>query len=415
MKLNLEIRPILSALLRSKTGAILVALQVAISLAILANAVYIVQLRLEVVARPSGLTEENDLFSVNISNRKPAEHAEQIATQKQDEATIRGISGVLGVTRASQTPLSRAGSTTGIALDRKQVSTNANVSMYITSESVMKLWGLKLAEGRDFNQGEFLEIDESTSKEFPDVVIITKALAEKIFPGQASVVGKTIYFGTGDDANGTRIIGVLERLQTHGAQVGIKGEISVILPARLSNSPYAKYSVRAEPGQRERVMKDVEMAIRKASATPLIINMRSLQEDRSRRYRADNGLAWMLIAVCVLLLLVTASGIVGISSLWVTQRRKHIGVRRALGARKIDVLRYFVTENFMITSFGITFGVALAIGLNQLLVSKLELTKLPVSYLVGGSVIFWILGIIAVVGPAARAASISPATATRST
>ena len=415
MKLNLEIRPILSALLRSKTGAILVALQVAISLAILANAVYIVQLRLEVVARPSGLTEENDLFSVNISNRKPAEHAEQIATQKQDEATIRGVSGVLGVTRVTQTPLSRSGSTTGIALDRKQASTNANVSMYITSESVMKLWGLKLAEGRDFNQNEFLEIDESTSKEFPDVVIITKVLAEKLFPGQSNVVGKTIYFGTGDDANETRIIGVLDRLQTHGAQVGIKGEISVILPVRLSNSPYSKYSVRAEPGQRERVMKDVEMAIRKASATPLIINMRSLQEDRSRRYRADNGLAWMLIAVCVLLLLVTASGIVGISSLWVTQRRKHIGVRRALGARKIDVLRYFVTENLMITTFGIVCGVALAIGLNQLLVSKLELTKLPVPYLVGGSVIFWILGIIAVVGPAARAASISPATATRST
>ncbi|BBB63174.1 ABC transporter permease [Undibacterium sp. KW1] len=415
MKLNLEIRPILSALLRSKTGAILVALQVAISLAILTNAVYIVQLRMEVVARPSGLTEENDLFSINISNRKVADHAEQIATQKQEEATIRGVSGVQGVTRVSQTPLSWSGSTTGVSLDRKQAATSANVSMYIASESVMKLWGLKLADGRDFNQGEFREIDTSTSKEFPNVVIITKALAEKLFPGQASVVGKTIYFGTGDDANESRIIGVLERLQTHAAQIGEKGEISVVLPIRMSNDPYSKYSVRAEPGQRERVMKDVEMALRKASATPIIINMRSLQEDRSRRYRADNGLAWMLIAVCVLLLLVTASGIVGISSLWVTQRRKHIGVRRALGARKIDVLRYFVTENFMITTFGIACGLALAIGLNQLLVSKLELTKLPAAYLLGGSVIFWILGIIAVVGPAARAASISPATATRST
>lgn len=86
-----------------------------------------------------------------------------------------------------------------------------------------------------------------------------------------------------------------------------------------------------------------------------------------------------------------------------------------VGARRIDILRYFVTENLMITSFGIGCGLALAIALNQLLVSKLELTKLPTPYLLGGSVIFWILGIIAVVGPAARAASISPATATRST
>ena len=70
----------------------------------------------------------------------------------------------------------------------------------------------------------------------------------------------------------------------------------------------------------------------------------------------------MLIAVSVLLLLVTASGIVGMTSLWVTQRRKQIGVRRALGARRVDILRYFITENFMITSAGIVGGVLLALG-----------------------------------------------------
>ncbi|MFZ6872256.1 ABC transporter permease [Undibacterium sp. Di27W] len=415
MKFNLEIRPILSALMRSKTGAILVAIQVAISLAILANAVYIVKLRMEIVSRPSGVAQENDLFSLTISNRKPAEHAEQIATQKQDEVTMRGVSGVQDVTRVSQTPLSQAGSTTTIGLTRQDDNARSFVSLYITAESLMKTWGLKLTEGRDFSPGEYMELDESTTKEFPGVVIITKALADKLFPDQTSVVGKTIYFGSGDDADATRIIGVLDRLQSHGAQIGLKGEYSVMVPIRMSHDPYTKYSIRTAPGQRERVMKDVEMALRKASATPLIINMRTLEGDRAKRYQADRGLAWMLIVVCILLLLVTASGIVGISSLWVTQRRKHIGVRRALGARKIDIVRYFLTENLMITSFGIASGLALAVALNQLLVSKLELTKLPTSYLLGGSVIFWILGIIAVVGPAARAASISPATATRST
>jgi putative ABC transport system permease protein len=47
------------------------------------------------------------------------------------------------------------------------------------------------------------------------------------------------------------------------------------------------------------------------------------------------------------------------ASLWVTQRRKQIGVRRALGARRIDILRYFITENFMITSAGVFGGVLL--------------------------------------------------------
>jgi putative ABC transport system permease protein len=121
----------------------------------------------------------------------------------------------------------------------------------------------------------------------------------------------------------------------------------------------------------------------------------------------------MLITVSCLLLLVTASGIVGMASLWVTQRRKQIGVRRALGARRIDILRYFITENVMITSAGIVGGVLLALALNHLMVTKLEMVRLPILYLVAGAGVFWALGIGAAYGPAWRAASIPPATATR--
>ena len=59
----MEFRPIFSTLLRNKTGALLIALQVAISLAILVNALYIVNIRLAVAARPSGVTDESTLFS----------------------------------------------------------------------------------------------------------------------------------------------------------------------------------------------------------------------------------------------------------------------------------------------------------------------------------------------------------------
>jgi putative ABC transport system permease protein len=122
----------------------------------------------------------------------------------------------------------------------------------------------------------------------------------------------------------------------------------------------------------------------------------------------------MLVAVSALLLLVTASGIVGMTMLRIAQRRKQIGVRRALGARRADIVRYFITENVLITTGGIAAGVVLAVLLNQLLVSQLELTKLPLSYVLGGALVLWMLGVAAVGGPAWRAASIPPATATRS-
>lgn len=140
---------------------------------------------------------------------------------------------------------------------------------------------------------------------------------------------------------------------------------------------------------------------------------RTVEYDREKHYRDDRSLSWLLIAVSVLLLLVTANGIVGMASLRVTQRRRQIGVRRVLGARRIDILRYFVTENLMITGAGVAGGVLLAVGLNELLVSRLELTRLPPVYLAAGASIFWLLGVIAVYGLAWRAASISPASATR--
>ena len=85
-----------------------------------------------------------------------------------------------------------------------------------------------------------------------------------------------------------------------------------------------------------------------------------------------------------------------------------------MGARRIDILRYFVVENVLITSGGVVAGVLLGVALNQLLVSHLELPKLPVWYVVMGAGTLWLLGLVAVCGPAWRAAGISPAIATRS-
>ena len=413
MKTLFEIRPIFSALLRNKTGPLLVAIQVALSLAILVNAIYIVNLRLDVAARPSGIAAENEVFMLHVSNQKLGEHADQLAMQKQEAAILRAVPGVVSVARTNSSPLSRSGSNTGLSVDRRQTTATATTAMYISPDSLVKTWGLKLLEGRDFNAGEIPELDQNTTKDFPKVVIVTKELAAKLFPGVASVVGKEFYFGMGDGANALRIIGVVERLQTSSAQSGAGGEYSSILPVRLTNDSYSGYTVRTEPGQRDRVMKDAAEALRKASPTPLNVSTRSTDEHRVERYRSEKGLAWMLLAVSVLLIMITASGIVGMSTLWVAQRAKQIGVRRALGARRIDILIYFITENLLITTGGAAAGVMLALGLNQLLVSQFELSKLPMAYLFIAPGIFWLLGVIAVYGPAWRAASISPATATR--
>ncbi|MEO8808801.1 MAG: FtsX-like permease family protein, partial [Rhodanobacter sp.] len=143
-------------------------------------------------------------------------------------------------------------------------------------------------------------------------------------------------------------------------------------------------------------------------------NSRTLTDLRHDVFKNDRAMAGMLIGVIAALLLVTALGIVGLASFWVAQRRKQIGIRRAIGATRRDILRYFQTENFLIVTGGIALGMVLAFGLNLVLMKFYELPRLPLDYLPIGALVLWGLGQLAVLGPALRAAAVPPVVATRS-
>nr|WP_314544687.1 FtsX-like permease family protein [uncultured Massilia sp.] len=409
----MEIRPILSALLRNKTGPVLVALQVALSLAILANIGHIVEERRGVVTRPSGLSDENSTFYVGVYPIGKELPEKQLVDTKRQADLLRGVAGVAAVAQVSQMPMSRSGWISTVALDRNQDTSSIDAAVYRSGDSLVKTFGLQLVEGRDFLPQEIMDVNDGVEDVTPQAVIISKALAEQLWPGQPAL-GKSLYVGTDPAAGSSRVVGVVERLISAHAETTARSMRTVILPQRIYGGGRTLFAIRTEPGQRDRVMKEAEAVLRKSSALPLIMDQTTVEEDRKQRYRNDVALQWTLVTVSALLLLITSSGIVGMASLWVTQRKKQIGVRRALGARRIDILRYFITENFMITSAGVFGGVALGLALNQLLVSKLELARLPAGYLVAGAAIFWALGVFAAYGPAWRAASISPATATRS-
>ena len=411
----MEFRPIISVLLRSKTAPMLVAIQVALSLAILANALYIVNLRQASSSRPSGLAEERNMFTVTSKFVNKVPLAEALAQQKRDVDVLRALPGVVSATWISQMPMSRSGSNGGFYLARDQPRESLIVSTYFAPPDAVKTLGLDIVEGRDLTQDDMVEFDgeiDTPARKWPRAIVLTKAAAEALYPG-TSAIGKTLYYGGGDEAAEMRVVGIVDRLQSVLAETGPRGEYSALLPL-VTDTTYFKFAVRTEPGQRDRVMTDAQAALRASAPTPRVVTVRSSEEDRNNRYRNERSLAWMLVAVSALLLLVTASGIVGMTMLRVAQRRKQIGVRRALGARKSDIVRYFVTENIIVTTAGVMVGIVAAIGLNEMLVRMLELPKLPIAYLGIGAIMLWLLGIVAVYGPAWRAAGIPPAEATRS-
>jgi len=408
----MEFRPIFSSLLRNKTGALLIAAQVALSLAIVANALYIIQDRVARTSRTSGVGDESTLIRLSVAQIKDPETPEgKLAVQDRLSRQLRALPGVAAVAWTNQAPLSTSGWNMGLSLDTKQPETTTNTALYFGPDSFVKVFQLKLIEGRDINEQDVELVDPDKSQSLGRIGLVTQVLAKKLFP-TGSIVGKTIYIGTGADALPIQIVGVVEKLQSPWAQSGERGELSLLMAQRRVQA-YSQFAIRAEPGQRDRVMKEAEAAINKEPGQ-LVVGNESMDKNRFDLYRNDRAIAWMLATVTVLLLLVTGSGIVGMATLWVNQRRKQIGVRRALGARKVDILRYFITENFIITTGGVVAGLLLAVGLNQLLVSQLELPKLPIVYLAVGSVVLWLVGVAAVYAPAWRASGISPAIATRS-
>jgi putative ABC transport system permease protein len=403
----MEIRPIMSALLRSKTGAVLIAMQVALTLAIVTNAAFVVATRLANADRPSGVDERN-LFMITYVGARVID--DRAAMQQRDLETLRAMPGVAAAASTNQMPMTRSGWGSGLTKDAK-AATSVGAATYIGDETLIDALGLRIVEGRNFEAAEIRDVDERIAQVETDTVILSRHLAQTMFPDE-SAVGKTVYHGAGDSAPAMRVVGIVDMLMGPDGDTSPTTYDSFILPARMLTDR-AQYAVRAEPGQRARVQAAAEKTLSALRPDRVLVRNQNMDEIRSRRYRNDKTGAGMLVAVTIGLLLVTGSGIVGVASLWVSQRRKQIGVRRALGAGRIDILRYFVTENLMITTVGVVLGVALSIGLNQFLVSKLELARLPLGYVAGGVIALWTLGVIAVLGPAWRAAAVPPAIATR--
>lgn len=405
----MEIRPILSALLRSKTGAVLIAAQVALTLAIVSNAAFVVRARLATADRPSGVDEPN-LFQLTFIGARVIE--DRAAMTQRDLETLRAIPGVVAAAPTNQMPLAQSGWGSGVSVDPARAATSFGGALYLGDDALVPALGVTLVEGRNFEPSEVREIDERIADVEADTVIVTRHLARTLFPDETSVVGKTIYQGTGPTATAMRIVGVIDTLMSPLGEADPTAYDAYILPVRLLTNR-AQYAIRTEPGQRPRVQAAAEQALTALRPDRVRTHNRSMDEIRTRRYLAERTGAGWLIAVTLGLLIVTGSGIVGVASLWVNQRRKQIGIRRALGAGRVDILRYFVTENLLITTAGVVVGVVLAIGLNQLLVDQVTLGRLPLAYPAVGALALWTLGIVAVLGPAWRATAIPPAIATR--
>ncbi len=404
----LQLRPILSSLRRHRTAALLIVIEIALTCAIVCNSVFLIANRIERLQFGSGLA---DTELVHLGTRSIGNDDNAIAGTREDLAALRALPGVRGAAILSTIPFGHQSRNSGVKLKPDQPVPTIDVAMYQGDVGLPATLGLKMIAGRDFIPNEI--VDEDDFDKVDDFhlagVIVTRAVAARLFPGE-DAVGKAIYI-SGDSP--MRIVGEVERLTNPHPDRGDQRDLySVILPIRPTFDG-GTYVLRTDPAQRDSVLKAAIAALERVNPHRVAQEHGTFEDLRGDYYKSDLEMVWLLAAVCVALLVVTAFGIVGLASFWVQQRTKMIGTRRALGATRGEILRYFQTENLLLTTAGIALGMLAAFAINQWLMTQYELPRLPVVYLPLGALVLWALGQIAVLAPARRAAALPPAHAMR--
>ena len=408
----MDIKPIFSSLSRHKFTACLLIAEIALTCAIVCNAVFLIRQRLEAMERVTGLAEHELVYVqlANIGNRPDG-----AARTAEDLAALRSIPGATDATSINQVPFGGSSSNMGLRVDPAQHSDTLNAGQYL-GENLVSTLGLKLVEGRDFRPEEYSDIGivfaalrKGNLDGLSRSILISRATAERLWPGQ-DPLGKDVYVGKNVALT---VIGVVDRL-VRGRQFQQGADYSVINPFRMDTSFGMLYVIRCASADREQVLKSALAKLKVLDPNRIVLDKGTYDELRHRYFRNDRAMAGILIGVSLALLIVTALGIVGLASFWVAQRNRSIGVRRALGATRGNILHYFQTENFLLTSMGIVLGMALAYGVNLFLIVHYELPRLPAIYFPVGAILLWLIGQAAVLGPALRAAAVPPVVATRS-
>ena len=397
--------PIFRAMTRNRARFVLIVAEVALTLAIVANCVSLIRASKAELAKESGFDDANLLF---VRSRPFAEaFREDKYLQDAVEADARALRAMPGVRAATNTyflPWQGGGSSTEVRRGDGRYRTQ----IYSGDLKFFDTLGVRLLEGRNFTQEEY---ETYSADDLPPgtvtPVVISQKLADLVYP-EGGALGKVIDGSDGEPA--FRVVGTFGPFYNpYGWPIG---DYAVIYPSRTGSFNGSTFLVRTQPGQSGKLMPEIEKTLLAAN-NGRNVEVQAISDIRQQYDSRDRAVVFSLNAVMLLLVFVTALGIVGITSFSVAERQRQIGTRRALGASQGDILRHFLLENWMITSIGAGLGLVLAYALNFGLINLVEGAKLDAWILAAGVGLLWATGLAAALGPALKAARIAPAIATR--
>ena len=408
----MELGPIFRALMHNKSRFWLVAVEVGLTLAIVVNCLNMMLDARKQFHRDPGVDEQNLLVLWTVPfDEELRDDDFRYALQEDDLRRLRERPDVIDAVAIRQILMSGGGSSASRwRMDDEPGGHGVGVPYFTVSENALNTLGVELVAGRDFIPEDFIVPEEDAENASGRNIIVTQALADVLFPDGA--VGHQVRNSGGEIVD--TIVGVIAKMHNSWprSEFAQNGEGLMLRPGRPSTMRGMNYMVRLQPGAIDEAYTQMEDFLL-AGHPGRTVRVETLLETKADYYDDNLVMMKMLSAVIALLLLVTSLGIVGLTSFSVTQRTHQIGTRRALGATRSDIVRYFLVENWMITGMGITIGLLLTYGLNYVLVQVADAPKIEWTFLALGALALWITGVLAAVAPAIRASGVEPEIATR--
>jgi putative ABC transport system permease protein len=395
-----------SSVVRYRTRGVLLVVQIAMSVVLLASAGLLVRAFVAVQRIDPGFHGDRHLTLRLALPESRYQSADAIVAAdgrlREQLATIPGATAVGGISHLPFDDLPNWGLT--YAIDTAQPASGGGVPRATTravTTGLFEALGVQLLEGRLFTEDE----------RFPNMVmIVDDRLAERLWPGQ-SAIGQRLRIGQASPERAGTVIGVVRHLRLRSIVEDLTPQIFV--PYRLwQRSPMA-YIVRTDRDPTS-IAADVRRTVAAFDPRLPIYDVRTMDTYVQGALALRRFTMLLAAAFAITALVLTCIGVYGVIAYSVATRRHEFGVRRALGAGTLQVLREVFREGLGFTAIGCVIGLAGAALAGQFLQTQLYgvQPRDPIAYAIALAMIV-IGALLACWIPGIRATSVSPMDALR--